>query len=274
MKRFYFLFMLYVVFSFAIFNESNAQTDSIIIIRDSIDDNTTLIKLMTNDSVLIHQYYAYKDHPGTLFNQRFAGFSNVSIIDCAPEKMALKTGWTWLSFPRLERKLNETVNAIGVLQNTTPFPGYLNFLGKNGNQQVSLTYSGYTWTSNGLSTIRSTSGYKLYTTNTDPTYVPVSGSVLDPSTSINIYAGYENWIGYFLNKSLTPAEAFGSQMDNLYEIKTQNWTMTKVNNQWISMTGNSPLKYGDMVAVKCYNDASFQWDNSSRELRRIFISRG
>ena len=191
------------------------------------------------------------------------GFSNVSVIDCAPEKMALKTGWTWLSFPRLERKLNETVNAIGVLQNTTPFPGYLNFLGKNGNQQVSLTYSGYTWTSNGLSTIRSTSGYKLYTTNTDPTYVPVSGSVLDPSTSINIYAGYENWIGYFLNKSLTPAEAFGSQMDNLYEIKTQNWTMTKVNNQWISMTGNSPLKYGDMVAVKCYNDASFQWDNSS-----------
>jgi len=184
MKRLYFLFTLYVVFSFAIFNESNAQTDSVIIIRDSIDNNTTLIKLMTNDRVLIHQYYAYKDYPGMLFNQRFAGFSNVSVIDCAPEKMALKTGWTWLSFPRLERKLNEPVNAIGVLQNITPFPGEINFLGinnSNGNH-VSLEWLSGSWTPYGLSMIQSTLGYKLYTNNQNMSHIPTSGSVLDPST--------------------------------------------------------------------------------------------
>jgi hypothetical protein len=193
------------------------------------------------------------------------GFSNISIIDCAPENIYLKPGWNWLSFPRLERTWDNPVDAIGVLEDINPFPGQINFLGINNptGQGVSLSYYSGQWISNNLDKIRSSLGYKLYTDNQDMSHIPTSGKALDPATSIDIFSGHENWIGYFLNKPQTPEQAFGSQMDNLYLIKTQNWTMAKINNRWASATTNISLKYGDMVVVKCTNNASFQWNNSS-----------
>ena len=193
------------------------------------------------------------------------GFSNISVIDCAPEHIYLKPGWNWLSFPRLERMGNNPVDAIGVLENITPFPGQIDFLGitNSSGAGVSLTYFGGTWINNNLSTIQSSLGYKLYTDNQDMSHIPASGKILDPATSIDLFSGHENWIGYFLNTPQTPAQAFGNQMDNLYLIKTRNWTMTKINNNWVTPNSNISLKYGDMVVVKCTNDASFQWNNSS-----------
>ena len=88
----------------------------------------------------------------------------------------VKPGWNWLSFPRLERTEDNTVDAIGVLENINPFPSQINFLGitNSSGQGVSLTYNTGTWTNYGLSKIRSSLGYKLYTNNQDMSHIPTS----------------------------------------------------------------------------------------------------
>jgi len=235
-----------------------AQSESVIMINDSMNEYTTRVKLLTSDSLLMVQTTIYGENPQTNLAIR----DNVSTTSSYG---TLKPGWNWLSFPRLERTGDNPVDAIGVLENINPFPGQIDFLGitNSSGAGVSLTYFGGTWINNNLSTIQSSLGYKLYTDNPDISHIPTSGTILDPATYIDIYAGHENWIGYFLNTLQTPTQAFGNQMDNLYLIKTRNWTMTKINNNWVTPNSNISLKYGDMVVVKCTNNASFQWNTSS-----------
>ena len=84
----------------------------------------------------------------------------------------------------------------------------------------------------------------------------------------------ENWLGYYGLQTAHPFEAFASVLDNLWYIQTQNWTLarTKVTpgSPWIGISypGSKPptLKYGDMVIVKCFEDADFVWNAEAPEL--------
>lgn len=190
---------------------------------------------------------------------------NINVIQCTRNEIPLdQATWKWLSFPRLQRTGNEPVNAQTLLSTITPFPEGINFLGLYNptGDGINLNYDQITnWTSNGLSTIQSTLGYKIYTTDSDnrKSILPTPGTVLDAGTSVTIYSNHDNWIGYFLPNSQMPADAFGTVMMNkLKMIKTQNWTMTKVNGVWIGSSGIVPFKYGDMVVVN-YEDHLFQY---------------
>jgi len=77
----------------------------------------------------------------------------------------------------------------------------------------------------------------------------------------------ENWLGYFINRTVKARDAFGGMLENLWSIQTQNWTMVRLQkvpgSPWIVdyHEGKEPtLSYGDMVIVKCFSDAQFTWD--------------
>jgi hypothetical protein len=80
--------------------------------------------------------------------------------------------------------------------------------------------------------------------------------------------GNENWLGYFNELTLHPFVAFASVLDNLWYIQSQNWTLSRMNvlpgSPWIIIAdvGDSTpkLSYGDMVVVKCFEDADFTWN--------------
>lgn len=155
--------------------------------------------------------------------------SNVSMINDIPnEKLFLKNGWNWVSFPRLERQGDDPVPARPLMESIDPFPTYLQMI--NRPLQVSepptyaITYSNENWTGD-LVNVQSTFGYKLETDNEDVSYLPMTGSVLDPETQITIYPGHENWVGYFLPETQHPFDAIpASVLQNLYFIKAQYWS--------------------------------------------------
>jgi hypothetical protein len=96
----------------------------------------------------------------------------------------------------------------------------------------------------------------------DPYILEVSGKLADPDvTSIPLLGnGQENWIGYFLEESMDAKEAFGGVWDNLYRIKTQYWSMSRIEgtDDWFSGL-NTTLQYGDMVVVHAYDDCDLYW---------------
>ncbi len=81
----------------------------------------------------------------------------------------------------------------------------------------------------------------------------------------------ENWLGYYGAGTVHPYDAFASILDNLWYIQAQNWTLARWSavpgSPWIGISypGSKPptLKYGDMVIVKCFNDASFTWNEEA-----------
>ncbi|MCK9617304.1 MAG: T9SS type A sorting domain-containing protein [Lentimicrobiaceae bacterium] len=218
----------------------------------------------------INKLYVYGDHRILIYYCSAHG--NINVIQCTRNEIPLdQASWKWLSFPRLQRTGNDPVNAQNLLSTITPFPEGINFLGWNnpGDYGTWLNYDQITnWTSYYLNTIQSTLGYKIYTTDSDhrKSILPTPGTVLDAGTSVTIYSNHDNWIGYFLPNSQMPADAFGTVMMNkLKMIKTQNWTMAKVNGVWIGTSGIVPFKYGDMVVVN-YEDHLFPYTTFAWQL--------
>ncbi|MBM3436420.1 MAG: WD40 repeat domain-containing protein, partial [Bacteroidetes bacterium] len=50
------------------------------------------------------------------------GFSNISVIQCAWDKIGLNYGYRWLSFPRMERYGNDPFSSESVLENLNVYP--------------------------------------------------------------------------------------------------------------------------------------------------------
>jgi hypothetical protein len=129
-------------------------------------------------------------------------------VELPVDQLLLRSGWTWLSYPRLERDGNDPVSAVEVLTNNIEPPDFTD--GKMTNlppQSISekfIEYINNLWTATGdLYDVLSTSGYKLYLEPEDERTISLYGSVLDPSTQMDLYAGYANWIGYFPAQTMT-----------------------------------------------------------------------
>ncbi|MCK5839785.1 MAG: T9SS type A sorting domain-containing protein [Bacteroidales bacterium] len=195
-------------------------------------------------------------------------FSNVSVIQCAPETRALQPGWNWLSFPRLDRdnQTNYGVDAISLLENIDPFPSnlYIEHLIADFVYMTDLTYYNNEWYSNNLDSIYSDRGYKMMTDNPGESILPCPGTILTPDWVVDLYGpDKENWIGYFLTEPRWSEDAFAGVWDKLTMVKTQYWTMAKIFGQWFTDSKVGPLQYGDMVIVKCTEDCSFLWNVSA-----------
>ena len=192
--------------------------------------------------------------------------SNVSVIGCAPDIQDLQTGRTWLSFPRLERDEYGNDDPEEVLSQERISDGYeelvmTHLLRESASSQMTSIawFEGSFWQYNGLFEVRSERGYKLLLTPEQERTIELHGTIAHPETTIDIYAGDENWVGYFLEESHTAQDAFAGVWDKLTMIQTQYWTMAKIGGYWFETDKVGPLQYGDMVIVKCTEDCTFQW---------------
>jgi len=192
--------------------------------------------------------------------------SNVSVIGCAPDIQDLQTGRTWLSFPRLERDEYGNDDPEEVLSQDRISDGYeelvMTHLLREPATSLMTSISwveGIGWQNNYLDVVRSERGYKLLLTPEQERTIELHGIIAHPETTIDIYAGDENWIGYFLEEPHTAQDAFAGVWDKLTMIQTQYWTMAKIQGYWFETEKVGPLQYGDAVIVKCTEDCSFQW---------------
>lgn len=240
-----------------------SQTDPIIS-TDTLSDGSVFIKDSQNrtlDGYTIHHQGAVLNPVNNKIYFANLGYSNITEVDCDPEERTFTPGYTWLSFPRLERTDNNSVPIDPVILNPdNSLSDYFKVRYLND----SRIYNGSQ--SNGdLTTLQSTCGYKIENQTLTTGHIYVNGTILDPETEITLTDQHENWIGYFLTKPLPIDEAFGDVFDKISVLKTQNWTLVRpdVNDPPIETTGvqGGVLEYGDMVVVEMFEPATLVWNS-------------
>lgn len=206
-------------------------------------------------------------------------FSNISFYEFPTETLHLHPGWTWVSFPRLQRYEDGPVNAIATLERIDPFPDasnydylHMDYWDALEYQLMGINYNNIGGWSGDLFFVHSTQGYKLELFYQNPPTsidIPLWGKVADPALTMELVEDVENWTGYFLPYSQMPEDAISEQAwEVLKEIKTQGWAMHKVcpgggGCFWIMDYGKvNPFDYGDLVVLVPEDDFSFHWQNS------------
>jgi len=165
------------------------------------------------------------------------------------------------------------VYAPDVLQNIEPFPPdmALELQGKYMCSNVWLKYENGEWNYYGLYDIQSTSGYKLETSNQYNSYLPLYGSRLSPDTPMQLFAGQENWIGYFLPCSQSPEEAFVQGWDNFTYIKADGWGMIRDGDEeWKGSRDDLTVDYGKLYIVGVERDMPFFTWNDGGDAREAY----
>jgi len=196
------------------------------------------------------------------------GFSNLSIVQCFKDQLSLSEGWQWISFPRLERYGNDPSQTVETLGKISCFPDAALELIDQDNLFKQWKLPEKKWEGT-LEVIQSTRGYKL---NIATTYgqiqlLRLSGALISSKAEIMINAHIETWIGYFMEFSQYPWDAFPEWLykGQLVMIKAQHWTMMKIMGIWKISGKVKPIKYGDMVIVKTSSSdpSSFTWNEPS-----------
>lgn len=202
------------------------------------------------------------------------------------ERLPLRENITWLSVPRHERPfiptqtMTEEVFADENISGSSidelilthnyiyPSPPHLE-------QLKYAIYSNTLWVKDDqMHQILSVRGYKITTDPNESRYLYMFGEQEDPLSTIDLYQDKSNWIGYFIEEEQDIFEAIGTTMDDLYEIKHQDWTCIYTEVPWYGPIeeGQEPgpkwycdqqethIKYGEMVVVKPFsNITGFQW---------------
>ncbi len=195
------------------------------------------------------------------------------------------SGWNWESFPVLDRTGNNPVPAIPVLEEMEDFPEditNINVLnGPIGYEQGygPLTYEYGAWAPPNGYQLQSTRCYKIevlpelsYFLNYRELYI--EGTSLYPTTTIDLIAGQDNWIGYWIKASQDIDDAFGQHWEKIKSIKAEDW-------EWKNMTPERgggpvpiyypirPLRYNKGYVVRVKEDIiGFQWDVSGEQESR------
>lgn len=199
--------------------------------------------------------YGYDFHTTSPFNNCIIyGIGVYSIAGSASFTNTLRTGWNWVSFPRLNRdaETDASVNTVSTILANLSGTGSKFY----DDLSDSLLYVNNAWTgSPALATIKSSEGYKIKMTSAYS--LTKTGTTINPNTSLVLMPNQENWVGYFMPVTLTPEEALGSAMDNLIQIKTEDWAMSRpnTNSEWLALSSIDKsmvacFNYGDMVSLK------------------------
>ncbi len=190
-----------------------------------------------------------------------------------------RNGVKWMSFPSLDR-LYGTESMAYTFFDPLQSPYILTSIQwkELSNSTQSMVASDFNWTGDNHQ-ILPQQGYKIQM-NTDlqnPITITTPAIKPNPQLQMSLIArtssrsstpDNENWLGYFNDLTLHPFVAFASVLDNLWYIQSQNWTLSRMNvlpgSPWIIIAdvGDSTpkLSYGDMVVVKCFEDADFTWN--------------
>ena len=194
--------------------------------------------------------------------------SRLNVLQCEEEQQMITTAneYNWLSYPKLERDhtIDEPYNTRSLLENLEPLPDKLTMESKVWLTSVFFYKEGNYWFENDIPTVRSTLGYKLSTTNNGVTWLPLTGTRMEPDYPVNVYANYENWVGYFLLQQQSPMDAFADLLPDMIRAKGHDWTMVKfampgVDPVWVLQPQDAQLRYGDMAVVEVTTSRSFQW---------------
>jgi len=209
-------------------------------------------------------------------NRVFCGtkaFSSVCAIRCNSERLGLRNGWNWKSFPRLERTDNNPAPVIPVLERINYFPNV--YLTLEDYLHRTITWNDNGWTS-GFEDVISTSGYQLdmELTDAEAPYVTLYGARLDHATPITLYAGQEDWIGYFIPEAQMPEDAFpAATLEYITSIKAQHWAMFRhpAEPLWFIKGRVRPIQYGDMVKVTVSQTTSFSWNQPAGAAEEVAL---
>lgn len=231
---------------------------TIILISLILCANAQTDPILTRDTLMTSGFLNPVTNKLYIANQ---GYSNITEVECDPEVLTLKSGYTWFSLPRLDRTYNNGVPINPVFLNPDNIvPNYLTIMHEN----KTWHFDGNSGTGT-LTTLFSTDGYKANNQTLTTGFIYLNGTILDPETEIQLTDQHENWIGYFLTKPLPIEEAFGDVFDKVSIIKTQHWTITRPNpnDPPIETTGiqGGVLEYGDMVAVTMFEPATLVWND-------------
>lgn len=211
------------------------------------------------------------------------GLGNISIVECPGDEIVLQPGvWNWISFPRLKRENGDPL-ARPIMESIRPFPTHLSMINRPLQDANPLTYDiTYNYPSwyGDLENVKSTFGYKLETTNNVISYLPMTGTVLDPETEITIFDGHENWVGYFLPETQSPFDAIPEEvLPHLKSIRAQYWsclnyafiapppksTASSIG-EWkcLCNQGRIEMEYNDMVILTLGNtyEQTFAWNRA------------
>lgn len=212
--------------------------------------------------------YNYEDNYIYVGNYGSATASKIKAFD---ESLTFRPGWKWLSFPRMERYLNETFDAITLLRRIEPWDPQSLFMEYHpANDWKTITYDPLQGWDGLLTTLKSTQGYKLQylKSGTLSCSLRMEGAKEDYDTKTDLVTG-ENWVGYFIDKPLYPEDCLPAGLWNsLVQIKTQYWTMTRMTVNppiWIHDNKVTPFRYGDLVILKTNHPyPDFQWQNPAK----------
>lgn len=211
----------------------------------------------------------------------------IDLSDTCDELLPLDpSGFTWLSFPRLERSQgNPTVDAVLGGTNINPSnyletDSWIHNLPLQHAYEIENVFNGLEWPMNQpLTRVDSKYGYKLNLVYDDPPpekiWLHMYGTVLPSTTPLTIYRRYDNWIGYWLYETQSPLDALPSSvLDQLSSIIAQNWICGRYSglsqgdgqppSYWLCACheGKAQLRYGDMVILRTIDGTSninFQW---------------
>ncbi|MDD3236081.1 MAG: FlgD immunoglobulin-like domain containing protein [Candidatus Cloacimonetes bacterium] len=179
----------------------------------------------------------------------------------------------WMSFPVLNRITEGYTTNSNFFSPITPSTILDKVIWKVADEQESYMRWNLLELENGDSEVRSVLGYKIILQSgvTLPLELATPGFIQPPNTVLNLYAHLagtteknENWLGYFLPRSVEPFVALSPILSYVTAIKTQRWSMKKDagSGLWLTSTVNPTINYGDMVIVCVTQDCSFSWNNT------------
>ena len=175
------------------------------------------------------------------------------------ELIDMNEGINWLCFPVLDTVFIDADIADSVLYEIMlpPYPAALDSVEtQNPNNNIYFVFPNWI---NSNQQFTSVKGYKIHMN--EAATLEITGFLECVDTWINLYAGQENWIGYFLEESMEPLDALEAVLDDIDEIRTKDFALVKIHGEWVPPS-EWTLNYGDLVIVNCTNDCSFKWGQS------------
>jgi len=178
----------------------------------------------------------------------------------AQDRRTLTSGYNWVCFPVLDNTspgANQAENVLADILDTE-------ILNKVEAQDYTICYNEYNeyWDHANIE-FHYTNGFKVDMLTDFDLFVP--GDFAPPNTTFDpIYAHQEEWMGYFLKKTLNCRDAFGSiYWDKVSSIQAQDWYYEKIEqNEFRPSNRIQPLECGKMYIVTFNEDINnFMWDN-------------
>ena len=167
------------------------------------------------------------------------------------------TAYSWESFPRLLRDEHGNQFAPDVL---APIEGNVVYVLDE--ERNTMEWIDGQWWFNGLDSFRSDLGYKLRVENL-PQYLPIQGDRIELDYPVQIFAGRENWRGYFIPATQWIFESIiDFQGDSpISSIQAERWSIHRSEQGWIKDGyEHCMVEYGKMYVFITDEDLTFNWN--------------